>query len=90
MARREVLLDPRAAASPLTVRPSLGLQPTALGGIAQRNDGHVLVRQRGERHQTGRSGHSGNDEAIQVVEHGTREELSERTSVAVVSGAQPA
>jgi hypothetical protein len=78
---RLVLVDPRARATPLTVVALLCPQTSAVDCNAEGPFGEIAIAEGGEGHEPSRTGHGRNDESVKVVEHRSRQQLSERTGV---------
>ena len=57
---------------------------SSLRSLSKRSDTELVIGKGGERHQTGWSCHIGNDEPVEVVEHGAGDDFPEHPHVTLV------
>ena len=82
--RTQILIDPDARRTPLTIVPLLRAERPAVGSGPERPFGHVAVDEGSQVDQPIRSSDRGDDESVQIVENRSCEELTEGPRIASV------
>ena len=88
MALLAVVIDGPAGGAPDAVRRLVRVQPAAAGGLAQRFVAPILRLERMQRHQPRGSGDVRDDEAAQVVDDRSGDELGQQARAVAVAAIQ--
>ena len=87
-AKCDVFVHPHAAAAPGPIRGAQRAKSATFGRFAQGVNFQLGCCKRLEWHKLGWSGDGGQDEPIQVVQNGAREEFTKRADVTAIGAVQ--
>jgi hypothetical protein len=86
----QVFLDSVAGTSPLAIRALCSLEPSPHGSCAERVHADLVVCEGGNGNQPASPRQGRDDEPVEVVENGPRDELPKRAVVPLISAAKGA